>query len=237
MELGNVRKRLDLNGAWELAFDPEERTARDAWIQGSWPDSVSKQVTGPSIWNVVQPDAPCVFTGARPSTSMSMRCGRRRRSRRRSCTKPRCSRRRRPGPPPRRGIRRGASRGSAAAKRSARRWPSPAAGRSGATTPRSLIPRNDHPATAGASSFLTARERTSTGINWASFAVQTDGRERRGLLLPRGCGSELPTARTAPPRPQSAVRGVSGFRWFFHACCLDGAVMSGLEVRLRPAAS
>jgi hypothetical protein len=60
MERGNGRKRLDLNGAWELAFDPDERTARDAWIQGSWPNSVSKHVTVPSVWNVVQPDAPCV---------------------------------------------------------------------------------------------------------------------------------------------------------------------------------
>jgi hypothetical protein len=60
MERENVRKRLDLNGTWELAFDPEERAARDAWIQGSWPASMAKQVTVPSVWNVVQPDAPCV---------------------------------------------------------------------------------------------------------------------------------------------------------------------------------
>ncbi|MBI4786419.1 MAG: beta galactosidase jelly roll domain-containing protein [Chloroflexi bacterium] len=50
------RQQLDLSGAWQIAFDPENRGLASGWASGQFPrDSLGIQV--PAIWNIEYPDA------------------------------------------------------------------------------------------------------------------------------------------------------------------------------------
>ena len=51
------RKRLDLAGEWQLAFDPAGEGLARGWTTGNWPTSQSDTVQVPAIWNVTHPDA------------------------------------------------------------------------------------------------------------------------------------------------------------------------------------
>ena len=60
MKAPSSREVIELNGEWNLAFDPEERTSRPEWIAGNWSGEFSQKVVVPGVWNLVQSDAPCV---------------------------------------------------------------------------------------------------------------------------------------------------------------------------------
>jgi hypothetical protein len=54
------RSRIDLDGAWDLAFDEPEGPTRLDWIGDGWPAESSDSVTVPAIWNLTHPDAPAI---------------------------------------------------------------------------------------------------------------------------------------------------------------------------------
>ena len=48
---------LDLSGAWQIAFDPEEAGDRHGWTNGHWAEARSESVQVPAVWNIAFPDA------------------------------------------------------------------------------------------------------------------------------------------------------------------------------------
>ncbi|MDI7274733.1 MAG: glycoside hydrolase family 2 TIM barrel-domain containing protein, partial [Anaerolineae bacterium] len=57
MDAAGSRERLDLCGAWQLAFDPAQQGVRAGWPQGRWPEEACSQVQVPALWNVTHPEA------------------------------------------------------------------------------------------------------------------------------------------------------------------------------------
>jgi beta-galactosidase len=53
----STRSELDLSGAWQIAFDPEEAGDRQGWTTGHWPQARSESIQVPAIWNIAFPDA------------------------------------------------------------------------------------------------------------------------------------------------------------------------------------
>ena len=53
----STRIELDLSGAWQIAFDPEEAGDRHGWTNGHWPEARSESIQVPAIWNIAFPDA------------------------------------------------------------------------------------------------------------------------------------------------------------------------------------
>src|SRR5262245_33715800 len=52
-----TRMELDLSGAWQIAFDPDEVGDRYGWADGHWPEARSESILVPAIWNIEFPDA------------------------------------------------------------------------------------------------------------------------------------------------------------------------------------
>ena len=57
MSTASTRIELDLSGAWQIAFDPEEAGDRHGWTTGHWPEARSESIQVPAIWNIAFPDA------------------------------------------------------------------------------------------------------------------------------------------------------------------------------------
>ena len=57
MSTASTRIELDLSGAWQIAFDPEEAGDRHGWTNGHWPEARSESIQVPAIWNIAFPDA------------------------------------------------------------------------------------------------------------------------------------------------------------------------------------
>ena len=55
--IASTRIELDLSGAWQIAFDPEEAGDRHGWTNGHWPEARSESIQVPAIWNIAFPDA------------------------------------------------------------------------------------------------------------------------------------------------------------------------------------
>src|SRR6266508_2492239 len=55
--IASTRNELDLSGAWQIAFDPEEAGDRQGWATGHWPQARSESIQVPAIWNLAFPDA------------------------------------------------------------------------------------------------------------------------------------------------------------------------------------
>ncbi|HLO29170.1 MAG TPA: glycoside hydrolase family 2 TIM barrel-domain containing protein [Anaerolineales bacterium] len=53
----SARLELDLSGAWQIAFDPEEIAEVQGWTKGYWPEARSDSIHVPEIWNIAFPDA------------------------------------------------------------------------------------------------------------------------------------------------------------------------------------
>lgn len=53
----SMRVELDLSGAWQIAFDPEETGDQHGWANGHWPEARSESIEVPAIWNIAFPDA------------------------------------------------------------------------------------------------------------------------------------------------------------------------------------
>lgn len=57
MTLDNTRKKVDLGGSWEIAFDPECVGLHSGWTSGGWPAQRSQAIQAPAIWNIEYPQA------------------------------------------------------------------------------------------------------------------------------------------------------------------------------------
>jgi len=57
MPTDSRRIELDLSGAWQIAFDPEEVGNLEGWANGHWPEARSESIQVPAIWNVAFPEA------------------------------------------------------------------------------------------------------------------------------------------------------------------------------------
>jgi len=55
-----TRKTIDLNGTWQIAFDPNDQALQNEWVEGSWPEKLSQAVQVPGIWNISYPQADSV---------------------------------------------------------------------------------------------------------------------------------------------------------------------------------
>jgi beta-galactosidase len=53
----DVRERIDLAGAWQLAFDPTGQGIADDWAAGAWPRDRAETVQVPAVWEQTHPDA------------------------------------------------------------------------------------------------------------------------------------------------------------------------------------
>jgi beta-galactosidase len=53
----DFRDRIDLAGAWDLAFDPTGQGLADGWAAGAWPDDQAETVQVPALWDQTHPDA------------------------------------------------------------------------------------------------------------------------------------------------------------------------------------
>jgi beta-galactosidase len=53
----DLRDRIDLAGAWDLAFDPAGQGIADGWAAGRWPRDRAETVQVPAIWERTHPDA------------------------------------------------------------------------------------------------------------------------------------------------------------------------------------
>ena len=53
----NSRKRIDLGGSWQIAFDPDNNGLQAGWIDGGWPERLSQPIQVPGIWNIPYPQA------------------------------------------------------------------------------------------------------------------------------------------------------------------------------------
>ncbi|MCD6034190.1 MAG: hypothetical protein K0S78_6376, partial [Thermomicrobiales bacterium] len=51
----DLRDRIDLAGAWELAFDPAGQGLADGWAAGAWPDDQAETVQVPALWDQTHP--------------------------------------------------------------------------------------------------------------------------------------------------------------------------------------
>jgi len=49
--------RIDLAGAWDLAFDPAGHGLADGWAVGAWPEDQAETVQVPALWDQTHPDA------------------------------------------------------------------------------------------------------------------------------------------------------------------------------------
>ena len=52
----STRRRLDLAGQWDLAFDNEKVGHAAGWAAGAWPAVMSEVVQAPALWTVTHPD-------------------------------------------------------------------------------------------------------------------------------------------------------------------------------------
>ncbi len=52
----NRREKIDLSGAWEIVFDPDNQGIRLGWV-ACWPEDQTLPVQVPGIWNLTYPDA------------------------------------------------------------------------------------------------------------------------------------------------------------------------------------
>lgn len=57
MPFAGSRRRQDLSGPWQLAFDPGEEGVRSHWMAGNWPLAKAEPVQVPALWDVTHPDA------------------------------------------------------------------------------------------------------------------------------------------------------------------------------------
>jgi hypothetical protein len=53
----NLRDRIDLAGAWQLAFDPSGHGIAAGWAAGQWPQDRAETVPVPAVWERTHPDA------------------------------------------------------------------------------------------------------------------------------------------------------------------------------------
>src|SRR5687768_16308716 len=53
----DLRDRIDLAGAWDLAFDPAGQGTADVWAAGRWPRDRAETVQVPAIWERTHPEA------------------------------------------------------------------------------------------------------------------------------------------------------------------------------------
>src|SRR5215213_4996211 len=53
----DLRDRIDLAGAWQLAFDPAGQGIADGWTSGAWPQDGAETVQVPAVWERTHPDA------------------------------------------------------------------------------------------------------------------------------------------------------------------------------------
>ena len=53
----DLRDRIDLAGAWQLAFDPAGQGIGDGWASGRWPHDRAETVQVPAVWERTHPDA------------------------------------------------------------------------------------------------------------------------------------------------------------------------------------
>ena len=53
----NTRENIDLSGAWQIAFDPDDKGLKERWVWEGWPDEATLPVQVPGIWNLGYPDA------------------------------------------------------------------------------------------------------------------------------------------------------------------------------------
>ena len=55
--LDNPRKKIDLGGSWEIAFDPQNEGLHLGWSNGGWPAQRSHPIQVPAIWNIEYPQS------------------------------------------------------------------------------------------------------------------------------------------------------------------------------------
>lgn len=52
----DFRKQIDLSGAWQIVFDPENKGLANGWTRGRFP-AEPNNINVPAIWNIEYPDA------------------------------------------------------------------------------------------------------------------------------------------------------------------------------------
>src|SRR4026208_1251156 len=55
--IASTRNELDLSGAWQIVFDPEEAGTGNGWTNGHWPEARSESIQVPAVWNIAFPNA------------------------------------------------------------------------------------------------------------------------------------------------------------------------------------
>ena len=53
----DLQDRIDLAGAWQLAFDPAGQGIGEGWAPGRWPRDRAETVQVPTVWERTHPDA------------------------------------------------------------------------------------------------------------------------------------------------------------------------------------
>ena len=53
----DLRDRIDLAGAWQLAFDPAGQGIGEGWASGRWLHDRAETVQVPAVWERTHPDA------------------------------------------------------------------------------------------------------------------------------------------------------------------------------------